>query len=154
MDNMLVVYYSRSGNNKKIAQEIASILKADIDEIVPEKPYHGFFGFMRAGYHAVKKKTVKISSSKNPSSYSLVVIVSPLNVGSLPSPTRSYIKKNKLGKLAFFSCCGRGLAQKSLEQLKDLNLTPRESFFISEKELRGDYHRKVREFCKAVKKIK
>lgn len=151
----LVVYYSRTGNNRKIAQEISGMLEADIDEIVPERPYSGFLGFMKAGYHAIRKKTVKISSYKNPSSYLVVVIVSPLNAGSLPAPVRSYVKKNEFKKLAFFSCCGRGLAQKSLGQLRELNAIPVESSFITEKEFKENiYHKKVGEFCELVKKIK
>ena len=39
----LVLYYSQTGNTKAVAQEIASRMDADIEEIVPLKPYDGDF---------------------------------------------------------------------------------------------------------------
>ena len=39
----LVLYYSQTSNTKAVAQEIAKQLKADIEEIVPVKPYDGDF---------------------------------------------------------------------------------------------------------------
>ena len=39
----LVLYYSQTSNTKAVAQEIANRLNADIEEIVPLKPYDGDF---------------------------------------------------------------------------------------------------------------
>ncbi|MBQ3324842.1 MAG: NAD(P)H-dependent oxidoreductase [Muribaculaceae bacterium] len=38
-----MLYYSQTSNTKAVAQEIAKQLKADIEEIVPVKPYDGDF---------------------------------------------------------------------------------------------------------------
>ena len=40
---VLVLYYSQTSNTKTVAQEIATKLGADIEEIVPVKPYDGDF---------------------------------------------------------------------------------------------------------------
>ena len=40
---VLVLYYSQTSNTKTVAQEIASRLGADMEEIVPVKPYDGDF---------------------------------------------------------------------------------------------------------------
>lgn len=39
MSKKLVVYFSGSGNTKKLAETIARLTEADIKEIIPEKPY-------------------------------------------------------------------------------------------------------------------
>ena len=40
---MLVLYYSQTGNTKAVADEIATKLGADIEEIVAVNPYDGDF---------------------------------------------------------------------------------------------------------------
>jgi len=45
----LVAYYSRTGNTKKVAVEIAKNLKADIDEIIDKKDRSGMIGWIIGG---------------------------------------------------------------------------------------------------------
>ena len=40
---VLVLYYSQTGNTKAVAQEIATALGADMEEIVPVEPYGGTY---------------------------------------------------------------------------------------------------------------
>jgi len=132
----LVVYYSRSGNNRKIAEELASLslLKADLDEIIPEKKYSGIFGWLRAGFNASRK--AKINVSKNPLDYDLVIFGGPLWAGGkLPSPLLSYISNYKLKKAAFFSVSGRGNISKALLQLQEHGIKP-----VATLALNRDYH--------------
>jgi flavodoxin len=150
----LVVFYSRTDYNRRVAKEIADSLKADMSEVLPQKNYKGFFGFLRGGYQAAKKKEVMISSPKKAEDYELVVLVSPLWAGALTPPVRSYILRNKFKKIAFFSCNGNGKAQKSLEQLRELKLIPLETGFVSEKEVKDNlHHEKIIEFCDSVRKL-
>ena len=39
MNKTLVAFFSVSGTTKKVANKLASVLKADLHEILPEKPY-------------------------------------------------------------------------------------------------------------------
>ena len=52
---VLVVYYSRTGNTKFVAEAIAQSLEADIEEIKDKKNRMGVFGFLRCGYEAIFK---------------------------------------------------------------------------------------------------
>jgi hypothetical protein len=52
----LVVYYSRNGNSKFIAQKIAEKLGADTEEIIDKKNRRGWIGFLTAGRDATQGK--------------------------------------------------------------------------------------------------
>ena len=52
---VLVVYYSRTGNTRFVAEAIAQSLEADIEEIKDGKNRMGVFGFLRRGYEAIFK---------------------------------------------------------------------------------------------------
>jgi flavodoxin len=155
---ILLVYYSRTGNNKKIAKEIAGILKSDIDEIISEKSYGGIFGFLRGGHNSMKKKIINIKTIKNRSEYDLIIVGGPIWAGgSLCPPVRAYLVKNKISKkkIAFFSCCGSGKPQKSIEELQELNIKPIAMLFLSDAQVKeGKYHEPIFDFCNKIKKIK
>ena len=89
----LVVYYSLTGNTRKIALKIAKNLGADLDEIIDKKNY---------GDKAMGKKDLEIDFKKDPSKYDLVVIGSPVwGFGHCPF-ARLYMKKNNFKQVAFF----------------------------------------------------
>ena len=153
----LVVYYSRSGNNKKIAEELASLslLKADLDRIVPQKDYKGIFGWLRAGFHASKDKRVEINVSKNPLDYDLVIIGGPNWAGKLSTPIFSYLQNYKIKRLAFFSVSGGGNISNALLQLQELGIKPVATLALREKELKENmHHQKVIDFYNHLRQMK
>ncbi|OGJ21896.1 hypothetical protein A3K73_06780 [Candidatus Pacearchaeota archaeon RBG_13_36_9] len=153
----LVVYYSRSGNNKKIADELASSFpKADLERIVPEKDYHGMMGWLKAGYSAPKFKRVKINASRNPLDYNLVIFGGPLWAwGNLNNPLLSYLSNYKFKKTAFFSVSGSGNISQAMKQLQELGINPIATLALSDRELRENaYKSKITDFCSSLKKIK
>ena len=83
----LVVYYSKTGNTKTVAEAIAKRMGADLC-VVSEQ------GVAQSGF--------------DPSSYGLVVIGTPVNGFSTSLPIQSYLKENstKLPNIAFFATYG------------------------------------------------
>lgn len=148
---ILVVNYSRTGNNKMIALKIAKILGADTDEIVSSKSFKGILGFMKGGRDSIKGRIVEINTQKNPSKYDLVVVGGPIWAGSLNPPLRAYLSKNKFKKLAFFSCSSKGEPQKVPQQLEELSINPTAALFLSQKNIGKDHAKKIAEFCKKIK---
>lgn len=59
----LVVFYSRTGNTKKMAKILAKELHADIDEIVDLKNRKGILGYIFSGRDAMKQLKTKITYS-------------------------------------------------------------------------------------------
>jgi flavodoxin len=53
---ILIVYYSRTGRTKKIAEKIQYRLNADIDEISDTKNRAGILGWLSAGRDAGSRR--------------------------------------------------------------------------------------------------
>jgi len=88
----LVVYYSRSGISKTVAENLAAFNGWDIDRI--EYP-SGRVSYIKAGSQAIKKATAEYTGdTHDPSAYSEVVFLSPIWASSLSTPIRSYMKKH------------------------------------------------------------
>jgi len=117
----LVVFYSRSETTKRVAQEVARAFNTDIDEVIDKKPRKGILGFLIAGYDATRGKTTEIEFEKDPSSYDLVVIGTPVWNGRVTPAIRTYLLQNreKIRNAAFFCTCA-GRPGKCLEQMEEI----------------------------------
>ena len=81
MTKILVAYYSRTGQTRKLALDIAEKLKAEIDEIKDKRKRKGFLGYILAGRDAFRKNLTEIEYNKNPEDYRLLHSVFPENDG-------------------------------------------------------------------------
>lgn len=155
--SILVVYYSRSGTTEKIARVLAEKLEADLEEIVSKNKRKGLIGYLRSGQEAAQKKLTEINKSeKNPSDYDLVIIGTPVWVGTMSSPVRSYLNHylGKFRKVAFFSTQGSKKEQKVFKELIEvLGKEPVAKIFLTTKEVAQDnFSSSLDEFIKEVKK--
>lgn len=123
---VLVVYYSRSGTTKMVANEISTALKCDIEEIIDKKKRRGIFALVLAGRDAVFKKTTEIAATKfDPKDYDIVIIGTPTWASSIPPAIRTYVQKNmsKLNNIALF-CTFNGSGELGVEKaLKEIYVT-------------------------------
>ena len=91
MANTLVVYYSLSGTTRKVAEQIAERLGADLDAIEDANPRRGLSGYLRSALEAGAKGLPAITSRIDPAGYQTLVIGAPVWVGAMASPLRSYL---------------------------------------------------------------
>ena len=88
----LVVFYSRSGTTRTVAQALSEALQCDLEEITEPKPRTGSLGYMRSLLEARLKRPSTITPKKhNVSSYDLVVVGTPVLAWSLSSPVRAHL---------------------------------------------------------------
>jgi menaquinone-dependent protoporphyrinogen IX oxidase len=92
----LLVYYSRTGTTKKVAESLAYALTApqapDIEQLQDTKDRHGPIGFLRAVADAVSRKIVPIESpARHPADYDLVIIGTPVWADTMSSAVRAYL---------------------------------------------------------------
>jgi flavodoxin len=155
----LVVYYSRTGTTKKVAEKIAKELSADIEEIVDLKRRNGPIGFLSGGKDAATKKLTEIKTlEKDPEEYDLVVIGSPVWAGTMAPAIRTYISVKKLKKTAFFATRGGADARRifadmleiavDTELIGRLDLSTKEVKVMSIDEKIGNFVKEIREKTK------
>ena len=120
----LVVYYSRSGNARFVAQTIAAEVGSDIEEVIDLKKRIGALGFLSGGFDARRGKETKIApTTKSPSNYELIIVGTPVWAGRATPAITTYLKKNDLsGKKAavFLTQGGKKPQVKAVDQTKAL----------------------------------
>lgn len=118
----LVVYYSRTGCTRKVANELSKELGCDIEEIADNEDRSGPMGFLKSGRQAKSKEIIEIQPvRKDPSQYDMVIIGTPVWAMFMSSPVRAYIHENKdrLKKVAFFITLGNIGAEQALKDLSE-----------------------------------
>lgn len=102
---LLVVFYSRTGTTRRVAETLSETLRCDIEEIFDEKSREGILGWLRAGRDAGASSLTEIKEIENdPASYDVVIIGTPVWNGTVSTPIRTYIhqQKGSFKRLAFF----------------------------------------------------
>jgi len=110
----LIVYYSRTGNAKFVAEKIAGIFGSDIEEIIDLKSREGKMGWMSAGRDASTGRSTKIApTTKNPHDYDVLIIGTPVWAWNPSAAIRTYLNNNDLTgkKVALFFTFDHNLRQ-------------------------------------------
>ena len=116
----LVVYYSRTGNTKFVAEKIAKNLNADLCEILDKKNRKGKLAFLTGGYAALREKLTAIEVPKSIDDYEFIIIGSPIWAGKITPAIRTFVSKNNFSKkkLALFITLAGNKTGKSLSNFK------------------------------------
>lgn len=121
---VLVLYYSQTGNTKVVAEEICNRLGADIEEIVPVKPYDGDFQATIERSMQEREAGV-IPEIKAPSSdikaYDIVFLGYPVWFGTYAPPVAGLLASADFSgkKIVPFCTFGSGGLDSSSRDLKD-----------------------------------
>ena len=152
----LVIYYTRTGNAKFMAETIAAELRADMEEVIDLKNRQGKLAFLPAGRDAMRGKETEIAQTKRtPTDYDLIIIGQPIWAGSPTPAIRTYMSKNDFSgkKVAlFFSDSNLG---QTVEKTKAL--MPNSTFIgelaLPAKELKNkeEAKKKITEWCNTLK---
>ena len=121
----LVLFYSRDGRTKIVGELIAKELKADIEEIIDLKKRRGLFNYIKAGRDALKKKSTIIKSVKSEvHTYDLVIVGTPVWVGTITPAIRTVLENFIFKKLAFFAVSGDKKDQNIFKKMADASKKP------------------------------
>lgn len=122
MKNILVVYYTRTENSKKIADEIAVKLGCETDQIIDKRNYAGMIGYIKAFVYSLMNSKTEIEYEKDPSDYDVIVIVAPVWLKNIPPAIRTYAEKNmtKMRNYAIVLNNDHALFSKAFESVRKL----------------------------------
>lgn len=118
----LVIYYSKTGNARWVAQTIAAEVGADVEEVVELKKPLGILGYLRGvSSNWVGHETEIEPSTRSPLDYDLIIIGTPVWSGKPTPAITAYLKKNDLSgmKVAVFFTQGNKKPQ-AIEETKAL----------------------------------
>ncbi|WOF75695.1 hypothetical protein QMT40_003371 [Parvibaculaceae bacterium PLY_AMNH_Bact1] len=120
----LVIYYSRTGATRSIAEELVRTLDADIAEITSPRFHSGPFGYLRAGFDSVRGKLPPIDvPALDCAAYDLVLVGAPIWTSYPALPVRSFFAKAQLlGRetALFFTCEGHSPVQAAVDEVRRL----------------------------------
>ena len=119
----LVVYYSRTGNTRAVAERIAQELGAEIEEVLDKKKRSGALGFLLGGKDATMgNKTEIAETSKNPADFDLLVVGTPVWSSSPTPAIRTYLSKYDLTgkKVAAFYTSEGSENEKAIAKIRKL----------------------------------
>ena len=125
---ILVVFFSRTGNTRKVAEALAHAASADIEELREARSRRGLLGYVRSAYEATRALASGelLPSTYDPAGYDIVFIGSPTWSASLSSPVRAYLeqKRASLSDVGLFVTSGGGVTDGVLAQMSGLLMKP------------------------------
>jgi flavodoxin len=117
---ILVAYFSLTGTTEKVGRAIARALDADVEPIVDHTHRRGVVGYLRSAYQATFAHLAPIvPATRDPWTYDLVVVGTPIWNQALSSPARSYLERHEFHRIAFFCTCGGSGGSRVFTQMRE-----------------------------------
>ena len=152
----IIIYYSRTGTNQKLCQELQKALNCDMEQIIDKTDRGGIWNYLLAGWDSFSKKLTQIEPLKKELlPYDLVIIGTPLWVSTLPPATRTFLKQNKnlIKRIAVISVSIKGKSNRNaLAAIEaESGRKPEPVLLLNEKECReGTYRNKFDDFVRGI----
>lgn len=135
----LVVSYSRTGTTKKIAESVVAAIDGELEEIIDRTKRSGLLGYLRSGYEAARSRVIPIGPAvRDPSTYDVVIVGTPIWNLSVSSPVRSYLHRHRgaFRNVAFFCTCGGRGGERAFAQMTEIcGVTPVATLVVRDAEV-------------------
>lgn len=147
----LIIYYSRTGTTKKLAEKLAAVLGADLEGIKDPTDRSGLKGYMNSGREAAFKKLALIDPiTHNLKDYDLVLVGTPVWAFTISSPVRAFLEnyKSEFKSWALFATQGGEGEQKTLLGAEKVVGFPAKAFLhlLTKQVLNEDCATQIEEF--------
>ncbi|CUH68433.1 flavodoxin [Thalassovita gelatinovora] len=153
MKSNLIVFHSRTGFTRTVAETLARHIDADVEEIIAENQKDGLRAYLSAGWAALTRKPVPIKTPQRQARlYPLVIIGGPNWAGHISAPMLSWLDRQgtELENYAAFVTQGGSGAEKVLQQLEDeIGRAPAAILILTDDEIKADdYNAKIKTFAR------
>ncbi|PTL39041.1 flavodoxin family protein [Alkalicoccus saliphilus] len=125
----VIMYYSHSGNNQKLAQELQDRLGCEMYEIKEKKKRKNISIFVD---FLVKRKSRLAPLDVEVNSYSPVLLLAPVWAGKIAAPMRTFIQREKPANYSFITLCSGADGQKDKITAELSALTPEKPAAVAE----------------------
>ncbi len=161
MSKTLIIFYSRTGNVKLLAQKAAQLLSADVEELNDNSKWSGIVGGARRFQRALTKGDTTLSATKyDPKEYNKILVFTPNWGPALAPAVRTYLKQNKdaiselslvvLGAFSDASGAKEEVAAMGFKLNNVLGLLDKGQTGKETGELQGENLTKLQEFIKSI----
>jgi flavodoxin len=155
MEKVLIVYFSRTGFTRKVAEQIQARCGGKLESIEDVRSRAGFFGYFRSAREAMKQTPAEIRPGVgHAGDFDLVILGTPVWAGHMSSPMRAYLGAHKaeFKQVAFFCTLGGSGATKALAEMAALcERKPVATLAVRDAEInRGIYGGALDEFAAAI----
>jgi flavodoxin len=137
---MLVVFFSRTGTTRRLAEHIARATGAELEELKESRSRSGVWGWIRSGYEGTYRHSAEtLPLQRYLRDYDLVFIGSPTWNGALASPVRGFLERyaTELTNVALFATCqGKGASEVVAEMAALLQKRPLATLAMLESDVR------------------
>jgi flavodoxin len=120
---ILVVFFSRTGTTKHLAEAIARAEQGELEELRETRSRRGPLGWLRSGYEGTYRRSAATLPLRHElRNYDLIFVGSPTWSRSLSSPVRGFLEQHgaQLKDVAVFATCGGHGAEDVLDQMAGL----------------------------------
>ena len=120
MGKILLVFYSRDGATKKVAEAIARELRCEMEELVDYANREGIFGYLRSGFEAALRRKAHIKPIQHdPARYETVIVGTPVWANNMAPAVRTFLsdQANKIRRIVFFCTCDNS-ARKAFSEME------------------------------------
>lgn len=150
---ILVVYFSRTGTTRRLAEHIARATSADLEELKETQSRRGIFGWLRSGYEGTYRRSTKpLPLQRHLRDYDLVFLGSPTWNRSLASPVRGFLEQHAsdLPNVALFATCqGEGATEVNAQMAALLKDRPLATLAMLERDVKRSPSVEVGELTEA-----
>lgn len=106
MRDVLCIYYSRTGNTKRVMETIAKEMDAELLALTDGVERSGLRGWLRSGMDAMRKDcpdVLPFETERKLENYRLVIVGTPVWAGRCSSVVRSFLKQHgkELDRVAY-----------------------------------------------------
>jgi len=147
---VLTVYFTRSGNTERVVKKIHESIGGDVELITESVNRKGIVGWLKTGSSNSKREVGQIGETMyDPADYDLVILASPIWAGTVSSPMRGYLTKNreKLNRTAVFLSNDSGVVDKAFLEIRGmLNNPPLVEGSLQRSKIKSEFESTVNTF--------
>lgn len=114
-----IVYFSRTGVSKMVAETIANGIDNEVIEITDDKNWNGILGFIKGGFYASIDKQVSIKVDGEIDRTKDYIVISPLWAGGPAPAIRRFLKEVPFNKVKLVITCDGSNVEKSIKKFED-----------------------------------